>query len=377
MENKRYDAVIVGGGVIGCSIAFQLAKRGASVIVLEKQEIAQGASRAAAGMLGAQSEFTTDSPLIPLALKSREIFPSIVEELEELTGIDIGLVQRGLIKVACSKEDGVALEQHYQFWKQQDPSVQWLSMKELQEREPHVTETLYGAMYLPGDGQVRAADLSIAFAKAASRFGAVIKEYTEVYSLLWERGQVKGVETAEGRITSDNVILCAGAWSKQLLKPTGIDVPIFPVKGECLSVVTEIPFITSTIFANNGCYIVPKKGNRLVIGATSQEGTFHQKVSVKGVQSLLERASAILPSIVEAHWENVWSGIRPQTSDGLPYLGEHPDIKGLFGAFGHYRNGILLSPITGVIIADLVEGKTYESIDLSSFHLLRVVPTSM
>jgi glycine oxidase len=371
MNNRSYDAVIVGGGIIGCSIAFQLAKRGLRVLVAEKERMVSQASSAAAGMLGAQSEFASDNPLIPLALKSREMFPQLADELKELTGIDIGLVQKGLLKLAFTESEENELQQQYEFWKKLDSSVRWLTINELRELEQNVTEEAAGAMYIPNDGQVRADDLSLAFAKAASAYGTELREYTEVISLVTKNDRVCGVVTNRGTIDADIVIVAAGAWSARLLKQTGLELRMYPVKGECFSVITEQPLLEATVFAKNGCYIVPKKGNRLLIGATSTPNIFDKQISVQGIYSLLERARKIIPHIERAKWEKTWAGIRPQTGDGLPYIGEHPDYKGLWVATGHYRNGILLSPITGVLLADLITGKRAEDMNLSRFQLIR------
>jgi glycine oxidase len=371
MNRQGYDVVIVGGGIIGCSIAFQLAKRNLSVVVVEKERMVSQASRAAAGMLGAQSEFASDNPLIPLALKSREMFPQLADELKELTGIDIGLVQKGLLKLAFTESEENKLQQQYEFWKRFDSNVRWLTINELRELEQNVTEEVAGAMYIPNDGQVRADDLSLAFAKAASAYGTELREYTEVISLVTENDRVCGVVTNRGTIDADIVIVAAGAWSARLLKQTGLELHMYPVKGECFSVITEQPLLEATVFAKNSCYIVPKKENRLLIGATSTPNMFDKQASVQGIYSLLERAQQIMPKLAEAKWEKAWAGIRPQTGDGLPYIGEHPDYKGLWVATGHYRNGILLSPITGVLLADLITGKRTEDMNLSSFQLIR------
>jgi len=371
MNTRKYDVAIIGGGVIGSSIAFQLSKRGRSVVVLEKKQIASQSSGAAAGMLGAQSEFSSDSPVIPFALKSREMFPKIAEELKDLTGIDIGLIQKGLIKVAFTEEEEQALEEQFQFWKVRDSSVRSLNHQELHDLEPNVTIEAKKAMYIPHDGQVRADDLTHAFAKAASVYGAEIQEHTEVLSFSKDNNRIMGVITNKGAIYADQVVVCGGAWSFLLLKQTNLNLSMYPVKGECFSVITERPLLEATIFSKSGCYIVPKKGNRLLIGATSIPNTFDQRVSVDGISSLLERAKMILPQLKDTKWEKVWSGIRPQTDDGIPYLGEHPQYKGLWVATGHYRNGILLSPITGVLLANLLEGKRTEGLDLSSFSLIR------
>ncbi|GGJ73860.1 glycine oxidase [Anoxybacillus voinovskiensis] len=387
MIGSHYDVAIIGGGIIGGSIAFQLAKRNARVIVLEKGRIANEASSAAAGMLGAQSEFSNDHPLLsnesypcqkcpstpcflPFALKGREMIVSLAEELKELTGIDIGLVQKGILKIALTEEEREALQRNDEFWKRMEQPAQWLSSDEVADVEPNVTKNLRGALYLPNDGQVGAPDLSHAFANASLVYGAEWREFTEVFDITKD-GTSYRLHTNNGVVHAGAVVVAAGAWSARLLEKTGISLSMYPVKGECVLVKIEKPLIQATIFAKNGCYIVPKRGNRLLIGATSTPHTFDKKVTVEGMMSLLERAQQLLPDIRTAEWERAWAGIRPQTGDGVPYIGEHPHYPNIWIATGHYRNGILLSPITGGIVADLVEGKGSGEFDLAPFSLTR------
>lgn len=370
MNGNHYDVAIIGGGIIGGSIAFQLAKRNVRVVVLEKDRIASQASSAAAGMLGAQSEFSSENPLISMALKSRKMFPVLGEELKQITGIDIGLIQKGMLKVAVTDEEQETLQQHYEFWRKMGQPVQWLSSHEVAAFEPNVSPALQGAMYIPNDGQVSAPHLSLSFAKASIAYGAEWREFTEVVDVKKEENSYQ-LRTNHGTIGANAVVVAAGAWSALFLEKTGLSLPMYPVKGECLFVKTEKPLIQATVFAKNGCYIVPKKGNRLLIGATSTPHTFDKKVTVQGIASLLERAKQLIPNIGDAEWERAWAGIRPQTGDGVPYIGEHPHYKNMWIATGHYRNGILLSPITGVLMADLIEGKGSGEIDLAPFSPAR------
>ncbi|AGT30958.1 glycine oxidase [Geobacillus genomosp. 3] len=370
MTAHHYDVAVVGGGVIGTAVAFELAKRQHRVAILEKAAMAGEASSAAAGMLGAQSEFSEPSPLVPLALKSRSLMPVLAEELRERTGIDIGLVEKGMLKVATTEEETEELRRHYEFWRATDQPVRWLTKQEALELEPHLaTEAIAGAMYIGGDGQVSAPDLAAALASAASSAGAHLYEHTEVLGI---RSGAGGhiVETANGTFAAAAVVIASGAWTARFGAGLGLSLPVYPVKGECVMVRTAAPLLQATVFAKSGCYIVPKRGNRLLIGATSTPGTYDRRVSADGVMNLLHRASCLLPDVKQAEWLRAWSGIRPQTKDGLPYIGEHPDRAGLFVAAGHYRNGILLSAMTGRLMADLVERKD-PGIDLLPFSLTR------
>ena len=352
-----YDAIVVGGGVNGGAIAYNLSKRGKKVLLLEKDVVVSKSSAAAAGMLGAQAELEEDGPLFQLARKSRAMFGGLEKELKELSGIDIELINKGMYKVAQSTKEETTLKRIIAMQKSVGEEAEWLTAHEMRSKEPTLSEAVIGAMHIPKDGQVSAPQLAMGFIKSATALGAVIKEYIEVHTLKIVNGVIKGVKTNEGDFYSESVIVAGGAWSKKLLDQTDIQLEMYPVKGECFSVTTHRPLLTGTIFSH-GCYLVPKKGGRLIVGATVKPYTFNQDVTVDGISSLMEKATRLVPSILDAQWEKAWAGIRPQTGDGLPYLDEHPEINGLFIATGHFRNGILLAPITGELMADLVERKT-------------------
>ncbi|QDP39481.1 glycine oxidase ThiO [Radiobacillus deserti] len=366
---NRYDCIIVGGGVNGGSIAYHLAKKGKKVLLLEKDRLARKASGAAAGMLAAQAELEEDGPLFQLAKQSRAMFPILAEEIKDLTGIDIELVQKGMYKISITEEEEYHLKHIVDVQTRAGEQAEWLSQDEVRSREPALSNAVRGAMFIEKDGQVSAPQLSLGFLKAAAALGVEIKEYTEVTSFLFESGKVTGIQTNHGSVESEHVIVAGGAWSEQLLPKSQIPLQTYPVKGECFSVRTHQPLLTGTIFSH-GCYLVPKKGGRLLVGATVQPHTFDQTVTVNGISSLLEKAKRLVPNIVHAEWEKAWAGIRPQTVDGLPYLGEHPAYEGLFVATGHYRNGILLAPITGEIITRLVEREP-TPVDISAFRMER------
>ncbi|MBV7506196.1 glycine oxidase ThiO [Bacillus sp. sid0103] len=370
VENS-FDVAIIGGGINGSSIAYQLSKMGRKVIIIEKERLACQASSAAAGMLAAQAEIEQDGPLFQLALKSQAMFSTLSSELYEYTGIDIEFVNKGMLKIAETEEIAVEVKKQVNYQSNWDPSIKWLDGKVLREMEPSLAPSVVGGMYLPNDGHVQPAKLTQAFAKAAVYFGAEIRENTEVLSFIFENGQVKGVKTTNGVIHSEQVVVATGAWAAKLMRESGLDISVYPVKGECFSVRTEEPIINTTIFSDKRCYLVPKRNGEIYIGATMIENTFDNKVTPEGIASLIERATQLVPKIKEAEWERVWSGLRPQTGDGIPYIGEHPRWKRLFVAAGHFRNGILLSPITGEIVADLLADRRQNEALLAAFHLER------
>lgn len=355
---KTYDVIIVGGGVIGCSIAFQLSKRHYQVLVVELGTIANKASSAAAGMLGAQNELEKDSPLFPLARNSRAMFPELADELQTLSNIDIEHIQSGILRVAQTEHEMAHLQSMATYQKEKGEVANWLDAKQVKEREPAISESVLGGLYMPDDGQVSPPLLSKAFAQSAAHLGADILEFTEVQNFICEQGSVSGVMTATDTFFAEKVIVAGGAWSKQILEKTGLSLDTYPVKGECFSVNTNHSVIQSSIFSTDA-YIVPKAGGRLIIGATEKAHTFDESVHLDGLYQLMANAIDIMPALKGMKWEKAWAGIRPQTKSGFPYLGEHPTIKGLFVSTGHYRNGILLAPVTGVLMADLLEGDNF------------------
>lgn len=370
VENS-FDVAIIGGGINGSSIAYQLSKMGRKVIILEKERLACQASSAAAGMLAAQAEIEHDGPLFQLALKSQAMFSDLSSELYEYTGIDIEFLNTGMFKIAETEEIALELKKQVSFQQNWDPSIQWVDSRELREMEPSLSPHISGGMYLPNDGHVQPSKLSHAFAMAAIHFGAVVHENTEVLSFIYENGHVKGVKTTKGIIHCEQVVIATGAWAAKLMHETGLDISIYPVKGECFSVMTEEPIINTTIFSDKRCYLVPKRNGEIYIGATMVENTFDKKITAGGIATLVERAFQLVPELKDAAWCRVWSGIRPQTGDGNPYIGEHPVWKGVFIAAGHFRNGILLSPITGKLVAELMNDSLRDGTLLTHFRLDR------
>lgn len=368
--HDTYDVIIIGGGVNGGSIAFHLAKRGMNVLVLEKDRVVSKASSAAAGMLGAQVELNGEGPLVELARLSRSRFRDVATELYNLSGVDIEFVDKGMMRLAMTEGEKADYKNVIHTHNKQNEPAEWLSSEDVAVREPAISRNILGAMYLEKDGQVAAPKLAVGFLKSAISLGTVIKEDVEVNSFYFSDGRVIGVATNDGDYMCDNIVVTGGAWSEQLLATTGLSLPLYPVKGECFSVKTKAPLLTSTVFTE-GCYLVPKRGGRTLVGATVVPHTFDSRVTFSGLSSLMEKAKRIVPAIEQSEWERAWSGIRPQTADGLPYLGEHPEYKGLFIATGHYRNGILLSPITGEVIADLIEGRA-PAVNLSAFRIDRI-----
>lgn len=359
------DVIIVGGGVIGSSIAYELSLRGISSLVLERDEIASEASSAAAGMLAAQAEFIEEAPLFELALKSRAMFPLLVEKLKEHTGMDIGYVNQGILRIAKNEKDVLRYQEQAKHHHYLGLSADWLTKKQTLELEPLLTPSVEGALFIEDDAQVISSQLTVAYAKAAVTLGAQVHKYSEVQELLYDHGKIRGVRVQNENIFCEKVVIASSIWSTRLLQSIGYNLPLISVKGECIAVRHTHSMIRRTIYSD-GCYLVPKANGELIVGATVKPRVMNKSVTLGGLSSLIQAAEQLVPSIRESEMITAWSGLRPITPTGLPYIGEHPEIGGLFIATGHYRNGILLSPVTGVMIADLIEGNKLED-DISDF----------
>ncbi|MGR3764435.1 glycine oxidase ThiO [Rossellomorea sp. NS-SX7] len=355
--NKYYDVIIVGAGVIGCSIAYQLTKRKKKVLVLDKGKIGGKASSAAAGMLGVHTEFDGDEDLLKAATKSRDMFPALLQELNEISGMDVEFIQNGMLKLAFTESDQRALRMLSAVSK----DAEWIPEEEVSRLEPRLSIRNMGALYAGKDGNVSARKLTLSLSSSAVRLGAEIKEFSPVLGFLQDRGKCHGVRTQHETYHSSEVIVAGGAWSRAILSTAGVDISGYPVKGECFSVMLESPPIKRTIFTE-GCYLVPKQGNHLLVGATEHPYTFDESVTLGGISRLMNKAIELLPDLAYGHWEKAWAGVRPKTERTHPLIGRVPGWEGLSVASGHYRNGILLSPLTGILMADLMDGNEITSL---------------
>ncbi len=355
--------------MIGASIAYELGKAGFACTIIDKSGWSQEASTAAAGMLGAQSETHHPGPFYDLCRASQQLYSDWTEELEAASGIAPQYIAKGIVRAALSEEDEQELRSRLD-WIQ---DAEWLDAQSLLQIENELTPSVRGGLYLPKDHQVHPVWLTRSLRAALERQGCCVKEWAPVFKLLTApgTGSVCGVSTPEGELYADLVVLAAGAWSSSLTEPLGLKLPIFPVKGQCLALRTEAPLISHTLFTK-GCYIVPKADGSCIIGATQVEAGFDKRATATAISVLHDRAQELLPRMAEAEFVSTWSGLRPGTLDGLPYLGAWEGAPGLLLATGHFRNGILLAPITGRVIGQLATGITPE-VDLTPYAPARAL----
>ncbi len=363
--------VIIGAGVMGCATAWRLAQAGVRVTVLERALPGAEASSAAAGILGAQTENDAPGPLLDLCLASRALWPRFADELQAASGIAVNLLQHGLLEVCTSPEEVAVRQQRARWMQAQGLRAQWLDAQTARELEPALGPEILGALLLPDDGQVEPPLLAKALAVAATRAGAQILSGRTVRRVAMTADRVTGVQTDQEQLDADAVVIAAGAWTDLVPGLVPRRTPIQPLHGQLLLLHTgERKFRATLAGRHSGGrhgYVVPRADGRVVVGATSEAIGYDKRVTAGGMQWLLSLALEFVPALADARVVDHWSGLRPQSQDGLPLLGPHRDVEGLVFASGHHRNGILLTPVTADVTVNAVLGLR-QRLDLAAFR---------
>ncbi|HEU4558000.1 MAG TPA: glycine oxidase ThiO [Longimicrobium sp.] len=350
------DVVVVGGGVIGCAIARRAARGGLSVVVLERGTCGAEASHAAAGMLSPLAEANEPGPFLDLLLAARELYPGFAAAIEDETGVDVGYSAAGTLVLSLREEDDAELEHRFAWQRAAGLCVERLTADETRELEPAVSPAVRFALRFPGDHQVDNRDLAAALPVAAARAGAEVRTGVEALALLRDGDRATGVELADGtRIAAGAVVVAGGSWAGQL-RGLPRPLPVEPVHGQLLAIETAPPLFRHVVDSPR-CYLVPRARGRVIAGATVERVGYAKTVTPWGMRRLLDGAVEIAPALDHAPLVETWSGLRPGTPDGLPILGRDPDVPNLLYATGHYRNGILLTPLTGEAIGAMLLGE--------------------
>jgi glycine oxidase len=364
------DVVVAGGGIVGTAIAYRLAKEGRSVVLLEKGEIGREASWAAGGILAPVHLAEYPTPLASLCLASSALYPALIEELRSLSAADPEHRMTGYLILERNDEEARD-SRELEAWKRaHEQPAHRLSADEVRAFQPGLADGVRGGLFLPDIAQVRNPRMAVALAEAAQKRGVEIRRNCPLTGFLRVPGRVTGVKTPQGDLLAGTVVLAAGAWSAELLKPLGLSLAVKPIKGQML-LVQAAPDQVRAVVQGGDTYLVPRADGRVLVGSTLEDAGFDKSVTASGLGGLAERGTAILPALGELPLIGSWAGLRPGTPDRLPYLGRSP-MEGLLVATGHFRNGILLAPITAELIADLVAGRT-PSLDLSPFDPARAV----
>ncbi len=358
-SSSPFDVAVIGGGVIGLSVAWRAAQRGLRVTVLERAEPGAGASRVAAGMIAPISEASLkEEPLLRLSQASARAYPAFVDELRDASGLDPGYLGCGTLAVARDRDEAEALDRELGVRTELGLPVSRLRASEARRLEPGLAPALRLALDVPDDHVIDPRALTVALAKALRGAGGELRTGGEVAEVLVSHGRVTGVRLAGGEeVVAEQVVIAAGVWSGLPGIPQQARVPVRPVKGQTLQMHDPSgPGLLTRVLRMSPGYVVPRGDGRYVLGATMEERGFDTTITAGAIFELLRDAIELVPGIDEWVIDELIAGLRPGTPDNAPVLGPGA-LDGLHWATGHYRHGVLLTPVTAEIVVAALAGE--------------------
>ncbi|GAB4148373.1 MAG: FAD-dependent oxidoreductase [Planctomycetaceae bacterium] len=362
------EIVIVGGGVVGLSIAYELAGQGASVRVLEKSNFGQEASWAGAGMLPPGNLECARTPESVLRSFSYSIWPEWSERLQEETGIDIGYRNCGGLTICLSGIED-SLKDEIAWWHREGVIVEQLSRKELFQLESQLSEKISSVFRLPQMSQVRNPRYLKALVAGCHARGVELVSGELVTRFHIRNGRVVSVQGSNETYSAEHVCLASGAWSRALLEPINLNLDVHPVRGQIVLLSTK-PGLFSHIVEVGPRYLVPRPDGRVLIGSTEESVGFEKRNTAEAIAELIAFGTSICPALKDATFERAWSGLRPGTASRIPFLSRVPEIENLTIAAGHFRSGLQMSPATAVLMKQLILNEPAR-IPIEPFSLLR------
>ena len=365
---QRWDVAVIGGGIVGASIAFELAAEKLQVVLFDRQSPGQEASWAAAGMLSPAPDGLPAIPLVPLAKESLRLYPDFAARVERASQESSGFEQLGALHLFPGKNAEAARDEIVAQYRRLGLSIEPLSIKEARKKESSIGGAIGAAAWNPGEARIDPRLFTQAVIAAAEKSGAQIRPDAPVTKILIEENICTGIVAGGEEIRANQVVLAAGAFSAQILAAQAYYAPTRPVRGQMLALRHRRLQLRHVLRSDRG-YLVPREDGRIIAGSTLEDAGFEKRVTPEGKRAILSAAAEMVPELERAEIVEAWSGLRPGTPDELPILGP-TDVKGLFIATGHYRNGILLAPVTAKLLrAWILVGKV--SFDAAIFSPLR------
>ena len=372
--SRSADAVVVGGGVIGLAVAYYLAREKLAVTLLERGRVGREASWAAAGYLSFQGSSNRPGPRLELTRTSARMYEGWIRELGELTPADAGFWRSGLLELYVDDAEVREARERAAWQRTAGYAVEWLDETSVRKRQPALAPALpvRGALLFPEVAQVRPPRLLKALAEWVRRLGVDIREYSAAVGIARSGDRVAGVDLASGEsILTPIVVNAAGSWAPQLAPEMAV-MPIRPIKGTIvlLEVATQ-PSREILVSAAGSLY--PRADDKLLVGATMEDVGYDRLVKLEAVRTLVQQALNLVPGLRDANLITAWTGLRPYSHDNVPYLGAVPDLEGAFVAAGHYRSGILLAPITGLLLKEVILGQA-STLPMEPYQMSRALP---
>jgi glycine oxidase len=363
-KSRSVDCVIVGGGLLGLLTALFLGREGLSVAVLEKGAVCRESSWAGGGIVSPLVPWQYPDAVSELVRWSQQYYPLLTAELLERTGIDPEWLQSGLLMADCS------LDAEISAWSSRFRSrVLAVGTEELQELEPLLSPAVGVSLLLPDVAQLRNPRLCQALVAYLGMQGVTIHEGVAVSGLDVSQGDIRGVTTSTGTIAAGRVIIAGGAWSGQILAGYGPELPVSPVRGQMIQFQTP-PGMLRHIVLRDGYYLVPRRDGLVLAGSTLEYVGFNKETTVAARELLAEQALELVPALSGSEIVRHWSGLRPGSPTGVPYICEHPEISGLYLNTGHFRNGVVMAPASAQLLADCLLGRD----SFTAFEPYRLLP---
>jgi glycine oxidase len=344
------DVIVIGGGIIGCAIAREVARRGARVRLFEARSVAAGATQASAGILAPYIEGHDRGSLFDLTLRSLALYDDFVRDVAEDSGTTIEYRRCGSLEIPSDEAAAELLRRNAR--ELADVGLEWLTNDEARQLEPALPPTISGALLSPMHGYVAVPALTEALAWAALRHGAEIETARHIRSIGPEGDRITVTADDGSAWTAETVVVAAGSWTSQLAREEGV-ATVRPVRGQLIRLTWSGKPLSHVIWGSE-CYVVPWQDGTLLVGATVEDVGFDERTTAAGVRDLLDAVCELIPEAWRATFVEARAGLRPATDDGLPVIGRSNRTPGIVYASGHYRNGILLAPLTAAIVADLV-----------------------
>lgn len=364
---KTYDAVIAGGGLIGASIAFELASAGLKVAVFDTQKPGREASWASAGMISPPPESPAMSPLLPLSLASTRLYPKFIGRIEELSGQSVGYRKDGALDIMFNEDAAAGIDDILAQHRAAGLQAESLSREQVRELEPALSPEVRAAIHRPDEASLDNRLFTEATLEAARRKGVEIFSGNGAKAVWFEGRTCVGLQLETGRVAARWTVIAAGCFSARI-EGTAAYAPVIPAKGQMMALRCDAVRLQRDLWLDHN-YLVPRNDGRIIAGATVEYEGFDRSVTAGGLQKILTGAISLVPALEKARIEETWTGLRPDSPDHLPILGP-TDRDGLLIATGHFRSGILLAPITARLLREWVTSQKL-SVDCAPFSPLR------